>query len=87
MLSDEFIDKIACQFLDQNREELEKERNEPEYCCPFCGGDELETEEQGMPPNHIWFVQCTECLTEGPLARNERTAIALWDLNPKRTKR
>lgn len=47
--------------------------------CPFCG----ETSEDGLElletnDHETWFVQCDECLCQGPTAIDRDGAIEVW---------
>jgi Lar family restriction alleviation protein len=44
--------------------------------CPFCGSDNLTTEEDG---NNYYFVICKECLTTGPKYSFRDMAIIAWN--------
>lgn len=56
--------------------------NKPDLlACPFCEGiDHLVLGETSK--DEIWWVICNSCDAEGPVARSEGEAVALWNYRP-----
>ena len=52
--------------------------------CPFCGSSESQIHNH-VVTNHFritgldWFVQCSNCKTEGPGADSKEFAIRVWN--------
>jgi Lar family restriction alleviation protein len=50
--------------------------------CPFCGGGEAYVfpshHEAGNSNKHFWMI-CSDCEADGPLAESESKARELWN--------
>ena len=47
--------------------------------CPFCGSDDLQLVRSDI--GHVFWVQCDECKTAGPLATIAiDEAVELWNV-------
>lgn len=50
--------------------------------CPFCGGENLILV-SNRNIDDLYFVNCIDCCTEGPLSKNDRAgAETLWNTRP-----
>ena len=56
-----------------------KESDEIEN-CPFCDADETDGLEILETPDHeTWFVDCGDCMAQGPPGINREHAVEFWN--------
>mgnify|MGYP002626940738 CR=1 FL=1 len=51
--------------------------------CPFCGRTEFLHIDRYQSDGEWWaYVECTECMTTGPVGKSKLQAVDAWNMRP-----
>ena len=49
------------------------------FACPFCGSKYAHLETFDLPSNPYAWIECDDCMAQGPWTNSEVEAVAAWN--------